>query len=237
VAGGSPAVATRALRHLASDGFVGVASRVGHLRVTSIKLYAAAKRAGNGTPGEQRAARSCDWRPPSHINRSQRGCCLSRRPHTGQAGRIKADCASQECQCRGIDVWDQAAEKQAIRYSAAMEKPKILTARELRAIMPRLSGWKLAKQKLSRTFDFRISSSHSALRGGPLTALGSEPSLIARFARSFGYLPPLPSLRQRRASDPVVALPVWRVLGVQALGGGVRYIEGVRPGHGTQPNE
>ena len=36
-----------------------------------------------------------------------------------------------------------------------MEKPKILTARELRAIMPRLSGWKLANNKLSRTFEFQ----------------------------------------------------------------------------------
>src|SRR4029453_15234599 len=39
--------------------------------------------------------------------------------------------------------------------AAAMEKPKILTARELRAIMPRLSGWKLAQNKLSRTFEFQ----------------------------------------------------------------------------------
>ena len=35
-----------------------------------------------------------------------------------------------------------------------MEKPKILTARELRTIMPRLTGWKLARNKLSRTFEF-----------------------------------------------------------------------------------
>jgi 4a-hydroxytetrahydrobiopterin dehydratase len=35
------------------------------------------------------------------------------------------------------------------------DKPKILTARELRAIMPRLSGWTLAHNKLSRTFEFR----------------------------------------------------------------------------------
>jgi len=33
-----------------------------------------------------------------------------------------------------------------------MDKPKILTARELRTIMPRLSDWKLADNKLSRTF-------------------------------------------------------------------------------------
>jgi len=37
----------------------------------------------------------------------------------------------------------------------AMDKPKILTAKELRAIMPRLSGWKLAHNKLSRTFEFQ----------------------------------------------------------------------------------
>ena len=36
-----------------------------------------------------------------------------------------------------------------------MEKPKILTARELRTIMPRLSGWKLAQHKLTRTFEFQ----------------------------------------------------------------------------------
>ena len=37
----------------------------------------------------------------------------------------------------------------------SMEKPKILTSKELRAIMPRLSGWKLAHNKLSRTFEFQ----------------------------------------------------------------------------------
>ena len=36
-----------------------------------------------------------------------------------------------------------------------MDKPKILTSRELRAIMPRLAGWKLAQNKLSRTFEFQ----------------------------------------------------------------------------------
>ena len=36
-----------------------------------------------------------------------------------------------------------------------MDKPKILTAKELRAIMPRLSAWKLARNKLSRTFEFQ----------------------------------------------------------------------------------
>ncbi len=35
------------------------------------------------------------------------------------------------------------------------DKPKILTKRELRAIMPRLSGWTLAHDKLSRTFEFQ----------------------------------------------------------------------------------
>ena len=36
-----------------------------------------------------------------------------------------------------------------------MDKPKILTARELRAIMPRLAGWTLKQQKLVRTFEFQ----------------------------------------------------------------------------------
>lgn len=36
-----------------------------------------------------------------------------------------------------------------------MDKPKILTAKELRVIMPRLAGWKVAQNKLSRTFEFR----------------------------------------------------------------------------------
>lgn len=39
--------------------------------------------------------------------------------------------------------------------AVAMDKPKILTARELRNIMPRLAGWKLAHDKLSRTFEFQ----------------------------------------------------------------------------------
>ena len=43
----------------------------------------------------------------------------------------------------------------AIKYAGIVEKPKILTARELRAIMPRLSGWKLAQNKLTRTFEFQ----------------------------------------------------------------------------------
>ena len=36
-----------------------------------------------------------------------------------------------------------------------MDKPKVLTAKELRAIMPRLSGWKLANNKLTRTLEFQ----------------------------------------------------------------------------------
>ena len=36
-----------------------------------------------------------------------------------------------------------------------MDKPKVLTAKELRTIMPRLSGWALAGNKLSRTFEFQ----------------------------------------------------------------------------------
>jgi 4a-hydroxytetrahydrobiopterin dehydratase len=34
-------------------------------------------------------------------------------------------------------------------------EPKILSPKELRVIMPRLSGWKLASNKLSRTFEFQ----------------------------------------------------------------------------------
>jgi len=37
----------------------------------------------------------------------------------------------------------------------AMNKPKILTKSELTAIMPRLAGWRLAGNKLSRTFEFQ----------------------------------------------------------------------------------
>ena len=36
-----------------------------------------------------------------------------------------------------------------------MDKPRILSAKELRAIMPRLAGWKLARNKLSRTLEFQ----------------------------------------------------------------------------------
>jgi 4a-hydroxytetrahydrobiopterin dehydratase len=36
-----------------------------------------------------------------------------------------------------------------------VDKPKVLTKEELAAIMPRLSGWKLANNKLSRTFEFQ----------------------------------------------------------------------------------
>jgi len=35
------------------------------------------------------------------------------------------------------------------------DKPKVLTARELRTIMPRLAGWKLVRNKLVRTFEFQ----------------------------------------------------------------------------------
>jgi hypothetical protein len=36
-----------------------------------------------------------------------------------------------------------------------VDKPKVLTAKELRAIMPRLAGRKLAANKLSRTLEFQ----------------------------------------------------------------------------------
>ncbi len=36
-----------------------------------------------------------------------------------------------------------------------MDKPKVLTAKELRTILPRLSGWKHADNKLSRTLEFQ----------------------------------------------------------------------------------
>jgi 4a-hydroxytetrahydrobiopterin dehydratase len=36
-----------------------------------------------------------------------------------------------------------------------MDKPTVLTKKDLNAIMPRLSGWKLADNKLSRTFEFQ----------------------------------------------------------------------------------
>lgn len=36
-----------------------------------------------------------------------------------------------------------------------MTKPKVLTSAELRIMMPRLSGWKLARNKLTRTFEFQ----------------------------------------------------------------------------------
>jgi len=35
------------------------------------------------------------------------------------------------------------------------DKPRVLTAKELRVIMPRLSGWTLARNKLCRTFEFQ----------------------------------------------------------------------------------
>jgi 4a-hydroxytetrahydrobiopterin dehydratase len=35
------------------------------------------------------------------------------------------------------------------------DKPKVLGRQELRAIMPRLAGWKLDGNKLTRTFEFQ----------------------------------------------------------------------------------
>jgi len=36
-----------------------------------------------------------------------------------------------------------------------MDKPKILTPKQLREIMPRLAGWKLVRNKLVRTLEFQ----------------------------------------------------------------------------------
>jgi 4a-hydroxytetrahydrobiopterin dehydratase len=36
-----------------------------------------------------------------------------------------------------------------------MDKPRVLTAKELRVVIPRLAGWKLKDDKLSRTFEFQ----------------------------------------------------------------------------------
>ena len=36
-----------------------------------------------------------------------------------------------------------------------MDKPRVLTRSELNAILPRLAGWKLAGNKLTRTFEFQ----------------------------------------------------------------------------------
>ena len=36
-----------------------------------------------------------------------------------------------------------------------MDKPRVLTRKELRVIMPRLAGWTLASDKLTRTFEFQ----------------------------------------------------------------------------------
>lgn len=36
-----------------------------------------------------------------------------------------------------------------------MDKPTVLTSKQLRTIMPRLAGWKLAHQKLVRTLEFQ----------------------------------------------------------------------------------
>jgi 4a-hydroxytetrahydrobiopterin dehydratase len=37
----------------------------------------------------------------------------------------------------------------------SMDKPTVLSKRDLKTIMPRLSGWKLADDKLVRTFEFQ----------------------------------------------------------------------------------
>ena len=39
--------------------------------------------------------------------------------------------------------------------NTATDKPKVLTAKELRTVLPRLAGWKLASNKISRTFEFQ----------------------------------------------------------------------------------
>ena len=36
-----------------------------------------------------------------------------------------------------------------------MDKPKILTPKELRTILPRLSGWRHSQNRLTRTFEFQ----------------------------------------------------------------------------------
>ncbi len=36
-----------------------------------------------------------------------------------------------------------------------MDKPKILTQKEIATVMPRLAGWRLAANKLRRTFEFQ----------------------------------------------------------------------------------
>ena len=36
-----------------------------------------------------------------------------------------------------------------------MDKPTVLTKKELATIMPRLAGWKLSGNKLTRTFEFQ----------------------------------------------------------------------------------
>jgi 4a-hydroxytetrahydrobiopterin dehydratase len=38
---------------------------------------------------------------------------------------------------------------------ARMDTPKVLTAKELRTVMPRLSGWTYRRNRISRTFEFR----------------------------------------------------------------------------------
>lgn len=36
-----------------------------------------------------------------------------------------------------------------------MDKPRVLTAKQLRAVMPRLNGWKRVRNRLIRTFGFK----------------------------------------------------------------------------------
>jgi len=68
--------------------------------------------------------------------------------------------------CRGLQIEHSAVIRDVIPLDVegsmgnaegprAMEKPTILTAKDLRVIMPRLSGWRLAQNKLTRTFEFQ----------------------------------------------------------------------------------
>jgi 4a-hydroxytetrahydrobiopterin dehydratase len=72
------------------------------------------------------------------------GGALGRRAKQLSLAFVQAD---NRATCRWYSFTDTLA--------IAMEKPRILTAKELRVIMPRLSGWKLAQNKLSRTFEFQ----------------------------------------------------------------------------------
>ena len=57
--------------------------------------------------------------------------------------------------CSSGDEHAIKSQAQRRKFAREMDKPKVLTPKELRAIMPRLSGWKLAQQKLVRTFEFQ----------------------------------------------------------------------------------